>query len=387
MRYLLMHKSVAVAEIEMSEYTGAIEKIVKTYELKHFPIGTTSITRNDGEIPDRYLLDRWWTGRSIPASRSGIEITLVDLNLRTTTALALKAHGLSLSDHYWVKKVDSDLKWESVNFYQNSFSTDIGEILFGKAPQLNINLISPDNTSDGWLKKKWIIAGGKRLLMKAGSGDFQQEPLNEVVACAIMKRLGINHVPYHLLFEDEMPYSLCETFANTNTELVSTWYVINALKRENHHSPYDHLLKCCNTLNIPGALEGIDKMLALDYIIANTDRHYNNFGFIRNPDTLEWLGFAPIYDSGTSLWHNTQFIGASARRERTAKPFKNTHAEQIKLVESLHWLNPAQLEGIAPEATAIFAQSNFISHERCNKLVTELVRNVEQLLLAKNSAK
>jgi len=27
-----------------------------------------------------------------------------------------------------------------------------------------------DNSSDGWLKKKWIIVSGERLLMKAGSG-------------------------------------------------------------------------------------------------------------------------------------------------------------------------------------------------------------------------
>jgi len=38
---------------------------------------------------------------------------------------------------------------------------------------------------------------------------------------------------------------------------------------------------------IPGASMAIDKMLVLDYIISNEDRHYNNFGFIRNADTLE----------------------------------------------------------------------------------------------------
>ena len=40
--------------------------------------------------------------------------------------------------------------------------------------------------------------------------------------------------------------------------------------------------------------ERFNKMLKVDYIIANEDRHYNNFGFIRNADTLEWLGLAPV---------------------------------------------------------------------------------------------
>ena len=46
-------------------------------------------------------------------------------------------------------------------------------------------------------------------------------------------------------------------------------------------------------------------MIVIDYLLANTDRHYNNFGAIRNANSLEWIGSAPIYDSGTSLWCNT----------------------------------------------------------------------------------
>ena len=43
-------------------------------------------------------------------------------------------------------------------------------------------------------------------------------------------------------------------------------------------------------------------MIVLDYLIVNEDRHQNNFGVVRNAETLEYLGAAPIYDSGTSLW-------------------------------------------------------------------------------------
>ena len=47
-------------------------------------------------------------------------------------------------------------------------------------------------------------------------------------------------------------------------------------------------------------------MIVLDFIIANEDRHFNNFGLVRNAVTLEWIGAAPIFDCGTSLWYNTQ---------------------------------------------------------------------------------
>lgn len=44
-------------------------------------------------------------------------------------------------------------------------------------------------------------------------------------------------------------------------------------------------------------------MIVCDSIIANTDRHLRNFGFIRDIDTLEWR-FAPLFDSGNSLWYD-----------------------------------------------------------------------------------
>lgn len=39
----------------------------------------------------------------------------------------------------------------------------------------------------------------------------------------------------------------------------------------------------------------LDRMIVLDYIIANEDRHFNNFGLLRNAETLEWSGAAPIF--------------------------------------------------------------------------------------------
>jgi|GEM_PF-5755159 len=40
-------------------------------------------------------------------------------------------------------------------------------------------------------------------------------------------------------------------------------------------------------------------MIVFDYLILNEDRHFCNIGAIRNAITLEWLGIAPIFDSGT----------------------------------------------------------------------------------------
>ena len=213
-KYILMHKDNPVAALEIDEASGVISAIGEVYAEEHIPLG---ITVKRGRI-ERSELNDWWKGRAIPASRSGIKTVLEDLQIATTQRLLEKCLGLSLSDQYWICPQSRNLKWSEINFFENNFSDDMGNILFGKVSSgemiLNdeISLMSPDNTSDGWLKKKWKIINGKRCLIKGGSGAIQQEPYNEVIASKIMERLDIPHVKYSLIMEEEYPYSICEDF-------------------------------------------------------------------------------------------------------------------------------------------------------------------------------
>ena len=45
----------------------------------------------------------------------------------------------------------------------------------------------------------------------------------------------------------------------------------------------------------------MNRMIAADYIIGNKDRHFGNFGFIRNVRDGRILGLAPMFDSGLSF--------------------------------------------------------------------------------------
>jgi hypothetical protein len=46
--------------------------------------------------------------------------------------LLTKSCGLSLSDQYWIRPEGSSLRWEDINFFDNPFSEDIGNILLEK---------------------------------------------------------------------------------------------------------------------------------------------------------------------------------------------------------------------------------------------------------------
>ncbi|GIN74249.1 hypothetical protein J14TS2_47240 [Bacillus sp. J14TS2] len=365
MKYTLMHKQTPVVEINLDEQTSSIAKIGEIHDEKHVPIG---IEVKKGNV-NRASLNEWWRLRSIPASRDGIREALEKLNIIETEKLLEKSLGLSLSDQYWICPKGSDIKWAEVNFFENTFSEDVGNILIGfHTDSEEISLMSPDNTSDGWLKKKWTIVNGKRYLMKGGSGAIRQEPYNEVFASKICERLGIPHIPYSIMKQEEYPYSVCKNFVTSNTELISAWYVMQTEKKQDHVSVYQHYLNCCNNLGIPNIEESINQMLVLDYLVMNEDRHQNNFGVIRNADNLEWIGASPVFDSGTSLWYSKPVSLIQADGKINCKPFKNNHEDQIKLVTDFDWVDLSSLKNIEEEYREIVKDSLFVDEARTNAI-------------------
>ena len=237
--------------------------------------------------------------------------------------LLVRCYGLSL----WIS-TGSVRKAQSCGggyqLFQNDFSEDIGDVLFGERKKDALNFSSPDSTSDGNLKKRWKILDGKRCLIKGGSNPFRQQPFNEVIASGIMERLGIPHVSYTVIWSKDAPYSVCEDFVTESTELIQAWRLLQAKKQKNSTSRYRHLLECCELLGIGNITPFLDRMLVLDYIIANEDRHFNNFGALRNAETLEWLGMAPIYDSGSSLGYDKMPGQMRSEKDVSASPSKTT---------------------------------------------------------------
>ncbi len=376
MKCNLMHKNIPVMSLEFDEVTGSITQINDIYEPSHLPVG---LSLTNGSV-ERRELNRWWLSRAIPASRSGLKEALEKLNIASTAELLGKSYGLNLSDQYWMCPQEQNIDWHDINFFENAFSEDIGNIMIGNHPVNNVDYMSPDSASDGWLKKKWKITDGKRVLLKAGSNPFQQEPLNEVLATSIMSRLGIPCTKYTLTAISGNPYSVCEDFITPDTELVTAHNILRSRKQSNHISKLEHYINCCSELGIKDIRRSVDQMMTLDYLIVNEDRHLNNFGLIRNADTLEYKCVAPIYDSGTSMWFRipTAMIKAGAR-DAICKPFKEKHSDQIKLVSSFEWLDISKLKGIDEEYHEILKKSAYIDEDRRDSLCSMLTARIEML--------
>ena len=377
MNYTLMHKDIPVLGIALDDGGTKITRVGELYHREDLPVGVP-ITWDKA---DRAALNAWWTDRFIPSARSGLVDALSQLGFPNPQQVISRNLGLSLSDHYWIKPADSNLSWNEVNFFENAFSPDVGDTLLGKLSKTSgIDLRSPDWMCDGNLRKRWAILDGKRCLVKAGSGPFHQQPFNEVIASTIAERLGIPHVPYTLLWEDGMPYSVCENFVTPNSELIPAWRVMQFRERAYQASNYQHYCYCCEELGLPNVSRSLDQMIVLDYLIANEDRHLNNFGLLRDPDTLDYLGPAPLYDSGSSLGYNKLTPQILSGKDINCKPFKRTHQDQLRLVTSFDWLDLSKLDGVDQDIREVFTGAEeFIDKERVEAIVASVNQRVQLL--------
>lgn len=370
--------------LSMNIEDGVILSIDELINEQYLPVGISRSNMNKTTAD----IIKWWAGRRIPASR----INAFDIgsdNIRDIIGrddlsyLPEKCFGLSLSDQYWINPISSPLKWNDINFFENEFSEDMGKMIFDGIVSENPDMVSPDNTSDGKIRKKWKIIDGKRCLLKGYSLPYMQEPFNEKIASALCRRLNIsNYTDYSLAFDKNGPFCICENFITPDTEYVTAESVMRLHNRDNV-SLYSHYIKICEELEIKDIRDRIDEMLVVDYIIGNYDRHFRNFGLIRNVETLEFKGTAPIFDTGTSLKFNTETSAIFAESENSlrSKPFKTTHHEQIKLVNSPERFELLNLNGFEEEARNILLEGNVISPLRADHLTAFIKQRINLLNL------
>lgn len=387
MKCLLMNKNTKVALIEYNTKFNAIESVYTIYNIEYSPLSVLNAYHNTAKnLADE--INNWFRNRGIPSWRKDLENLLKNLNVSTAEELLNKAYGLSLSDQYWIKEEDSNIKWENINFFNNDFKyKGYLEASLSSSKNSHIHkaeLMSPNNTTDGMLQKGWIIEDGKRVLVKGIYQVSREEPINEWLASEICDRLGFVHCEYSIDIIDNKIVSKCDNFISENEELVSAYDVFNSKKKENHISDYEHYVRILEEHKIPLARKNVEDMFILDYLIVNIDRHMKNFGIIRDVQTLVWKRVAPIFDNGESmqcdkLTNEINFV------TNYGKFFSNTHKNYndiLGYIENISRIDLTKLNGLVLEYRDKLEQYREymdISNERIEKLCDGLDMRIKLL--------
>ena len=389
MRKILMN---GVKEVLLAEYdtaTSVFSKIYEVYDINYAPYILKSFYKEDeiNDTPFRTNLSEWFRGRGIPAWRDRLDLLLHRLNINAPSELLDKAFGLSLSDQYWLKPYNTKINYDDINFFDNDF--DYSEFLEASLSKNSKTIMSenslktPNNTTDGMLKKAWIIENGTRYLLKGGYKNELLQPFNEVLASEICKRLGFNHVTYTLDTYKDTVVSICPCFITKDTELITCYQIRNDMKRNDNIKDYEEYIKVLEEHGISDARIKMENMYIIDYLIMNEDRHLNNFGIIRDVNTLKWLDVAPIFDNGESLnityYDNEELhISGEGRLFYEVKPFD----EIIKVVKDIKRIDLSKLDGIVEwfdELLHNYQHLTRFSDTRINRLCILLNRQINKL--------
>ena len=236
--------------------------------------------------------------RIVPKNRTFVKNILEAQNLdyRDIKGIIDISKGLSLIDCYWITTDDS-LQFADYNLYDNNFSEVLSLVAFtGYSSKVKGIATSPEFTTDGVLPKAWrrienevFLYKGSTEYLKASNGG--NEPYSEYYICQLEELMEINHVSYGLEKWKGMLASTCKLFTSKEYSYVPI-YLASGLK------DIDDIYRWCCKAGF--ALE-FANMILLDALTFNWDRHFGNFGVLKDNKTGKYVAFAPIFDNGAGL--------------------------------------------------------------------------------------
>lgn len=236
--------------------------------------------------------DMWLETRAIDSHRANSRLLKKALRLAEKDDVSTVAHvnAATITDNYWIRPIGSDLTYNDVKFSDDYFSN---LALKGNYDSFNKAANSkksrtPELTNVGSFEKCWKLRDNKWWMYKKATHN---EMFSEIFVYELGKELGFNMAIYER--GSDFIKSLDFTKgASVNFEPASTFMGDN--------EDYLDVIKALKGI-CPAAIPDYIRMIFMDTITANPDRHTNNFGLLRDTKTGKIIGFAPNYDNNMAL--------------------------------------------------------------------------------------
>ena len=250
---------------------------------------------------------------------------------RDRAEISLSYHCVSLTDIYWVKKSQEELSFERINLYENSLNEAVVELsLRGKPMTVTNQELAPDLSTRGCFPKAWIRRENDFILLKDGGEDTVKR---ELVASRLCQCFDFKQVKYNEGFYDGQKVTESRLITSQKYSIISKMtFEIYALNHD-----LDVLEECLR----------VDKetyygMNILDYLVGNIDRHPENWGFMVDNQTNDYISLYPIMDFNQSFGSYDTIDGANCQtvypqrktqREAAIEAVKNIGLHQIAEID------------------------------------------------------
>jgi len=198
----------------------------------------------------------------------------------------------------------------------------------------------------GDLPKRVQFRESEKFYLKGRMSSLTLEPEVEVACTQLAKIMGIPHVEYWLEEHTELgTVSVSKDFTEGNPRVSLFRFLGSEISKKRGRQKYNLVVDSLS----PECRLQHDLILFFDFIVGNRDRHLRNFDMVKEDG--QWK-LAPMYDNGMALFSresNKHILNqglAFNYNDDFSRPYKETHTQQIKLVDlkRLVWNLPTEYQ-------------------------------------------
>ncbi len=299
MLYSLMNKDIETLKFDLDE------SYIELVDNNHLPFSLRDYVKTTGEksfnesIHDITVLRDYLASRTLNLSRDNAKAILnvanlpQSLNTEQRLKIVIACNALTMQDNFWIRKDGSVNKFTDVCLRHKKLSEASYDIaILGKHISATADDLIPDLTTEGMFPKYWHRReDGVVELWKTDKLGGKANTECEIESSRILDEVGCNHVKYRKEVRDGKIFSVCECMADDDKSFINAqefmdWYT---------HMGRDFR----NEMDVL-CPQKFSNMCVIDYVLANTDRHSGNWGFMVNNDN-KVIDFAPIYDMNQAL--------------------------------------------------------------------------------------
>jgi len=251
----------------------------------------------DESLAPMYLVNtgnvsHWLEMRAIDCHRANSRLLKKALRLaeRDDAGTVISVHAATITDNYWIKPLDSKLQYSDVRF-DNDYFAELalrgGYDSFNRAANSK-RTHTPELTNIGSFEKCWKLRNNEWWMVK--KADHKQQ-FSEIFICELGKQLGFQMAEYIRGVRSVLTCDFTEngkynfepaySFMGDDEDCIAVVTKLRAI------APY--------------VIPDYVRLVFVDTIAANPDRHTFNFGLLRDAATGEIVSLAPNFDNNMAL--------------------------------------------------------------------------------------
>ena len=218
--------------------------------------------------------------------------------------VSLSYHCVSLGDVFWVRTENESITFKELNLYDNPLNEAIVELsLKGRQMTVTNQELAPDLSTKGCFPKAWIRENDGFVLLKDGG---ERSVKKELLASRICQCFDIPQVVYEEHSYKDQLVTKSKIITTKDRSIVSKMSF--DIYAANHGLDTVAVSKTKDPITYYG-------MNILDYLVGNTDRHPENWGFWVDNETNKYLSLYPIMDFNESFGSYDTLDGAKCQTE------------------------------------------------------------------------